>query len=128
MQTPTKTPAQQAAIAAIAQLSAKLAMPTDAPKTRPDLVTVESLQAKVLTAEQLDGIAHMQEAIMLIAELESRVNRIAIGCGLFDVRLFLAEVGLLAGQLENKLFDSGVAAAKLRNGQDAAKIAGRAAA
>lgn len=121
--------AQQAAIAAIAQLSAKMAMPKDeAPKVRPDLVSVASLQAKILNAEQLDGIAHIQEAIQLIAELESRVNRIAIGCGLFDVRLFLAEVGLLADQLENKLFDSGVAAAKLRNGQEAAKIAGRAAA
>lgn len=121
--------AQQAAIAAIAQLSAKMAMPKDeAPKVRPDLVSVASLQAKILTAEQLDGIAHIQEAIMLIAELESRVNRIAIGCGLSDVKLFLAEVGLLAGKLENKLFDSGVAAAKLRNGQEAAKIAGRAAA
>lgn len=121
--------AQQAAMAAIAQLSAKMAMPKDeAPKVRPDLVSVASLQAKILNAEQLDGIAQIQEAIQLIAELESRVNRIAIGCGLFDVRLFLAEVGLLAGQLENKLFDSGVAAAKLRNGQQAAKIAGRAAA
>lgn len=129
-----KTTAENRAALAdlISGLTARLsAKPAEEPRRiNADLVSVESLYSKVLTETQLDAIAQIQEGMQLIAQVEARINAVAIGAGLHDVRLFCAELGLMYGRLENLLFDSSVAAARLRNGgmQPQATRNGRAAA
>lgn len=103
------------AMTAIAALVQKITPSTEQRVCRADLVSVESLADMVLSPQQLDAIAKIQESIVLIAELEQRVNTLAISEQL-GVQLFMPQVGRLWGDLENRLFDSGVAAARLHNG------------
>lgn len=116
----------------LAGLTSKMSMqPADeSRRINADLVSVDTLYSKVLTDSQLDAIAQIQEGMQLIAQVEARINAVAIGVGLHDIRLFCAEVGLLNGRIEDMLFDSSVAAARLRNGGLQPKVAskGRAAA
>lgn len=103
--------------ALLASLTSKMSMqPAIEPRaTTADLVPVDKLYSQILTEPQLDAIAQIQEGLLMLAQVEKRINAVAIGAGLHDVRLFCAEAGILWGRLENILFDSSVAAARLRN-------------
>ncbi|KMJ54769.1 hypothetical protein ACG97_00315 [Vogesella sp. EB] len=106
-------------LAAVSALAEKFAMSQPAPSRRlPDLVSVESLTAQVLSPAQLDAIAQIQEGVRMIGQIEQRINVLAVGHEL-PVSLFLPQCGQLWAELEGRLFDSGVAAARLHNGAKA---------
>lgn len=110
---------RQEFLAAVQKLAEKFAMSQPAPSRRlPDLVSVESLTAQVLSPAQLDAIAQIQEGVRMIGQIEQRINVLAVGNEL-PISLFLPQCGQLWADLEGRLFDSGVAAARLHNGAKA---------
>ena len=83
---------------------------------RPTLETVDAIRARVLSPEQLDAIARIQEGLIALREIERGICDLVEAHKIGVKPLFLGEPGQVWHQLEGLLFAHNSAAAKLRNG------------
>ncbi|WP_434629496.1 hypothetical protein [Chromobacterium sp. CV08] len=80
------------------------------------LESVESLQAKVLSAARLEALADIQEAIGEMSEMANAINQLIALHGLELRALLLPQPGMMWHAIEILLADSRVAKAKLERG------------
>ncbi|MDN0081637.1 hypothetical protein QU487_02530 [Crenobacter sp. SG2305] len=81
------------------------------------LTTVEALQRKVMSLEQLDAIAQLQAALLALGEMERSINSLIILNRLPVQGIQLFAAGRLHHDLEDVLFEHKSASGKLQRGE-----------
>lgn len=108
---------RQAFCAAVQKLNSRFAPPA---AQKPRELVADPLPSPdlVLSDSQLQTIEEIRDGLVLIAQLEKRMNLLAIQAGL-NAALSLPQVGMFWSRIEDRLYVSASAASRLRNGRAA---------
>ncbi|MCW3478968.1 hypothetical protein OL229_05235 [Neisseriaceae bacterium JH1-16] len=80
-----------------------------------DLESVDRIRQRVLTPEQLDALAFVQDGLVALNQMAERINGLLVSSGIDAKPLNRIEPGRLWHDIEGLLFEHNSAAARLRN-------------
>lgn len=110
--------ARDACLGALRQALARTQPPEDAATvTAVEVVhDVATLQARVFALSQLDALHQIQDALAAIAQLQRGVNQLATLHALPLRRVALVELGMLAKEIDDALWQHQTAQSRLEQG------------